>query len=63
MAEAQAADRRRQQEPAATTEEHHAQAVQMLALAQQTADQHLAQSKAEAERLLTEAQRTTPRAP
>jgi DivIVA domain-containing protein len=37
--------------------EHHAQAVQMLALAQQTADQHLAQSKAEAERLLTEAQR------
>ena len=38
--------------------EHHAQAVQMLALAQQTADQHLAQSKAEAERLLDEAQRT-----
>ena len=37
--------------------EHHAQAVQMLALAQQTADQHLAQSKAEAERLLSEAQR------
>jgi DivIVA domain-containing protein len=36
--------------------EHHAQAVQMLALAQQTADQHLAQSKAEAERLVTEAQ-------
>ena len=35
--------------------EHHAQAVQMLALAQQTADQHLAQSKTEAERLLTEA--------
>jgi len=35
--------------------EHHAQAVQMLALAQQTADQHLAQSKAEADRLLTEA--------
>jgi DivIVA domain-containing protein len=35
--------------------EHHAQAVQMLALAQQTADQHLAQSKAEAERLVTEA--------
>ena len=33
------------------------QAVQMLALAQQTADQHLAQSKAEAERLLAEAQR------
>jgi DivIVA domain-containing protein len=36
--------------------EHHAQAVQMLALAQQTADQHLANTKAEAERLLTEAQ-------
>jgi DivIVA domain-containing protein len=36
--------------------EHHAQAVQMLALAQQTADQHLAQSKAEADRLVTEAQ-------
>jgi DivIVA domain-containing protein len=36
--------------------EHHAQAVQMLALAQQTADQHLAQSKAEADRLLREAQ-------
>lgn len=35
--------------------DHHQQAVQMLALAQQTADQHLAQSKAEAERLLTEA--------
>jgi DivIVA domain-containing protein len=35
--------------------EHHAQAVQMLALAQQTADQHLAQSKAEAERLVNEA--------
>ncbi len=33
----------------------HVQAVQILALAQQTADQHLAQSKAEAERLLTEA--------
>lgn len=38
------------------TDEHHAQAVQMLALAQQTADQHLAQSKSEAERLLAEAQ-------
>ncbi|MDT4996604.1 MAG: hypothetical protein QOD45_672 [Pseudonocardiales bacterium] len=37
------------------TEEHHARAVQVLALAQQTADQHLAQSKAEAERILTEA--------
>jgi DivIVA domain-containing protein len=41
-----------------TSEAHHAQAVQMLALAQQTADQHLAQSKAEAERLLSEAQAT-----
>jgi DivIVA domain-containing protein len=51
-----------QQAPAAATRdanapsEHHTQAVQMLALAQQTADQHLAQSKAEAERLVTEAQ-------
>jgi DivIVA domain-containing protein len=40
------------------TAEHHAQAVQMLALAQQTADQHLAQSKAEAERLVTEARQS-----
>ena len=38
------------------TSEHHQQAVQMLALAQQTADQHLAQAKAEAERLVREAQ-------
>jgi DivIVA domain-containing protein len=38
------------------SDEHHSQAVQMLALAQQTADQHLAQSKTEAERLLAEAQ-------
>src|SRR3954468_6961834 len=38
--------------------EHHAQAVQMLALAQQTADQHLAQSKAEADRLVSEARQT-----
>ena len=35
---------------------HHAQAVQMLALAQQTADTHLSQSKSEADRLLAEAQ-------
>lgn len=42
--------------PAVTTAEHHTQAVQMLALAQQTADQHLAQSKAEAERMVSEAQ-------
>ena len=41
-----------------TAEDHHAQAVQMLALAQQTADTHLAQSKAEAERLLGDAQAT-----
>ena len=41
--------------PAAPAADHHQQAVQMLALAQQTADQHLAQSKAEAERLLDEA--------
>jgi len=39
-----------------SSEDHHQQAVQMLALAQQTADTHLAQSKAEAERLLSEAQ-------
>ncbi|MEP6599979.1 MAG: DivIVA domain-containing protein [Actinomycetota bacterium] len=39
-----------------SAEAHHAQAVQMLALAQQTADTHLTQSKAEAERLLSEAQ-------
>ncbi len=39
-----------------STAEHHAQAVQMLALAQQTADQHLAQSRAEADRLVSEAQ-------
>jgi DivIVA domain-containing protein len=36
--------------------DQHIQAVQILAMAQQTADQHLSQSKAEAERLLTEAQ-------
>jgi DivIVA domain-containing protein len=41
---------------ASTTAEHHTQAVQMLALAQQTADQHLAQSRAEADRLVSEAQ-------
>jgi DivIVA domain-containing protein len=38
--------------------DHHAQAVQMLALAQQTADQHLAQSKAEADRLINEARQS-----
>ncbi|HEY8302008.1 MAG TPA: DivIVA domain-containing protein [Jatrophihabitans sp.] len=45
------------QESGTPNADHHLQAVQMLALAQQTADQHLAQSKAEAERLLAEAQR------
>ena len=42
--------------PPATAGDQHIQAVQILAMAQQTADQHLAQSKAEAERLLAEAQ-------
>ncbi|SDJ15036.1 DivIVA domain-containing protein [Frankineae bacterium MT45] len=42
--------------PEQAGEAHTLQAVQMLALAQQTADTHLAQSKAEAERLLAEAQ-------
>jgi DivIVA domain-containing protein len=42
-------------EPGSPNMEHHAQAVQMLALAQQTADQHMAQSKAEADRLVAEA--------
>jgi DivIVA domain-containing protein len=40
----------------ATAAEPHGQAVQVLALAQQTADQLLMQSKTEAERLLAEAQ-------
>ena len=53
---AQAAPQPQEQAPGAANMEHHAQAVQVLALAQQTADQHLAQSKAEAERLLAEAQ-------
>ena len=55
----QAAAQAAQQQAASggnVSDEHHAQAVQMLALAQQTADQHLAQSKTEAERLLAEAQ-------
>jgi DivIVA domain-containing protein len=54
QAKAQAAPA--QAESGSPNMEHHAQAVQVLALAQQTADQHLAQSKAEAERLLSEAQ-------
>ena len=68
LAEAQhAAEQARTQQPATPaaegapalapiTSDHHLQAVQMLALAQQTADQHLSQSKAEAERLVAEAQ-------
>lgn len=58
----QAAAQAQRQQPAAQEPtppppaDHHSQAVQVLAMAQQTADQHLAQSKAEAERLLTEAQ-------
>jgi DivIVA domain-containing protein len=62
QARAQAAQAgQRPQQPAAadagtgTASEQHAKAVQVLALAQQTADQHLAQSKAEADRLLAEA--------
>ncbi|MDT4912283.1 MAG: hypothetical protein QOC66_1411 [Pseudonocardiales bacterium] len=56
LAAAQRAPAAATRDAAAGPTEHHAQAVQMLALAQQTADQHLAQSKAEAERLVTEAQ-------
>jgi DivIVA domain-containing protein len=52
----QAAARAKEAGGQAPAAEQHAQAVQVLALAQQTADQHLAQAKAEAERLLTEAQ-------
>jgi DivIVA domain-containing protein len=55
----QAAEQARQAAAQAATsrpETSHAQAVQMLALAQQTADAHMAQSKAEAERMLSEAQ-------
>jgi DivIVA domain-containing protein len=61
-AQAQAAQAA-QQAPAAPaegaptpTQDHHVQAAQMLALAQQTADTHMAQSKAEADRLVSEAQ-------
>ena len=57
LAEAQEQARQAASQPAAEpTEDHHTQAVQMLALAQQTADQHMAKTKAEAEQLLTEAQ-------
>jgi DivIVA domain-containing protein len=55
LAAAQKAEGPNLSKEATPAAEHHAQAVQMLALAQQTADQHLAQSKAEAERLLGEA--------
>jgi DivIVA domain-containing protein len=57
LAEAQRAAAQAPREAAAANQpsDHHQQAVQMLALAQQTADQHVAQSKAEAERLIAEA--------
>jgi DivIVA domain-containing protein len=59
QARTQAAQRPQQAGPPAGGDgvptEHHAKAVQVLALAQQTADQHLAQAKAESERLLSEA--------
>ncbi len=42
----------------ATSAEHHQQAVKVLALAQQTADQHLAEAKAEADKLRNDAQAT-----
>jgi DivIVA domain-containing protein len=45
-----------QAQPQAGPADHNAQAVQVLALAQQTADQHLAQAKAEADRVTAEAQ-------
>jgi DivIVA domain-containing protein len=55
LAEAQQQAAQRAADTGNLPADHHAQAVQMLALAQQTADQHLAQSKAEADRLLNEA--------
>ncbi|MDP9092081.1 MAG: DivIVA domain-containing protein [Actinomycetota bacterium] len=54
----QASAQRAPEGAAAPSSDHHAKAVQVLALAQQTADQHLSQSKAEAERLLAEAKAT-----
>jgi len=54
--QAQAAQQHAAPAPALAPAEQHAQAIQVLALAQATADQHLAASKAEADRLLTEAQ-------
>ena len=55
VAEAQQARAASPEGGGGATMDHHVQAVQVLALAQQTADQHLAQSKAEAERMLAEA--------
>jgi DivIVA domain-containing protein len=54
--QAQAAQQHAAPAAALAPAEQHAQAIQVLALAQATADQHLAASKAEADRLLTEAQ-------
>jgi DivIVA domain-containing protein len=63
---AQAAAQQRPAQPAAEAAappaDQHTKAVQVLALAQQTADQHLAQSKAEADRLLAEARANADRA-
>jgi DivIVA domain-containing protein len=55
QARAQAAQAAQGAQQAPPPPDHNAKAVQVLALAQQTADQHLEQSKAEAERLLSEA--------
>jgi DivIVA domain-containing protein len=52
---AQATQAAQAQAPAAASPEQHAQAIQVLAMAQQTAEQHLSQSRAEAERLMAEA--------
>jgi DivIVA domain-containing protein len=46
------------QTPAAASPEQHAQAIQVLAMAQQTAEQHLSQSRTEAERVLAEARQS-----
>ena len=58
QARQEAAQRGTAEPSAPSSPDSHAKAVQVLALAQQTADQHLAQSKAEAERLLAEAKAT-----
>ncbi|MDQ6936640.1 MAG: DivIVA domain-containing protein [Actinomycetota bacterium] len=44
--------------PAAASADHHQQAVKVLALAQQTADQHLSEAQQEAEQLRAQAQAT-----